>query len=82
VTSGVVRMEFSAMTLNAAILTATERWRLLSEDPSATLPWTAHFEFFEEPRADDGSEQMVKVTIEFDRKIVDELTGVTTAQST
>ena len=81
-TSGVAKFEFSAMTLNAAILTATERWRLLVEDPTATLPWSSHFTFNEEQGADDGSETMVTVLIEFDRKIVDELTGVTTAQST
>jgi hypothetical protein len=75
VTSGAVKMEFPATTINEAMLTATERWRVLAEDPEATLPWSTHFNFIEE-RTDAGALQTVCVVlIEFDRKVVDELTG-------
>jgi hypothetical protein len=79
--TGGVKLEFTAMTINEAIMTATERWRILVEDPEATLPWSTHIEFYEEQGADDGSATMCIVRIEFDRKIVDELTGITTSAS-
>jgi len=78
--TGGVKLEFPAMTINEAFMTATERWRILAEDPEAVLPWSTHIEFYEEPRADDGSATMCLVRIEFDRKIVDELTGATSAE--
>jgi hypothetical protein len=77
--TGGVKLEFTAMTINEAIMTATERWRILVEDPEATLPWSTHIEFYEEPRADDGSQTMCIARIEFDRKVTDELTGATSA---
>lgn len=75
--TGGVKMDISAMTINEAVMTATERWRILAEDPEATLPWATHFEFFEEPRADDGSKTLCVVHIEVDRKVFEELTGAT-----
>jgi hypothetical protein len=88
VTSGAVKLEFAATTFNEAILTATEKWRVLVEDPEATLPWSTHFNFYEETEAQLVDGKVVEgtpqtkcvVDIEFDRKLVDELTGVTTAQ--
>lgn len=80
-TSGAVKLEFPATTINEAMLTATDKWRVLAEDPTATLPWSAHLEFFEVPSlADEGKLQgMCRVTVEFDRKVVDELTGATSS---
>jgi hypothetical protein len=76
VTSGAVQMEFPATTINAAILTATERWRVLAEDPEAVLPWSTHFSFGEDkPFADAAPQTVCLVTIEFDRKVIDELMG-------
>jgi hypothetical protein len=79
-TSGAVKLEFPATTINEGMLTATDKWRVLAEDPEATLPWSAHLEFYEAPAPDDSGrltklQSMCRVTIEFDRKVVDELTG-------
>lgn len=79
-TSGAVKLEFPATTINEGMLIATDKWRVLAEDPEATLPWSAHLEFFEAPAFDDQGkltkqQTMCRVTIEFDRKVVDELTG-------
>jgi hypothetical protein len=80
VTSGAVKMEFPATTINEAMLTATERWRVLMEDPEATLPWSTHLNFVEQ-RMDGGNLQTVCVVlIEFDRKVIDELTGANMGQ--
>jgi hypothetical protein len=82
VTSGAVKLEFPATTINEGMLIATDKWRVLVEDPEAILPWSAHLEFYEAPASnpDDGGrmtklQSMCQVTIEFDRKVVDELTG-------
>jgi hypothetical protein len=77
--TGGVKLEFTALTINEAIMTATERWRILVEDPEATLPWSTHIEFYEEPRADDGSQTMCIARIEFDSKVTNELTGASSA---
>ena len=76
-TSGAVKLEFPATTINEGMLTATDKWRVLAEDPEATLPWSAHLEFYEVPMDSDQTkmQSMCRVTIEFDRKVVDELTG-------
>lgn len=84
-TSGTVKLEFPATTINGALLTATDKWRVLAEDPEATLPWSAHLSFYEAPAfdSDDGDktkmQTMCLVTIEFDRQVVDELTGAANA---
>jgi len=77
-----VKLEFPATTINEGMLVATDRWRVLAEDPEATLPWSAHLEFYEVPASDPDNggrltklQGMCRVTIEFDRKVVDELTG-------
>jgi hypothetical protein len=85
--TGGVKLEFPATTINEAVMLATEKWRVLAEDPEATLPWSTHVEFHEVRGTDiqDGrvvekdTQMMVLVRIEFDRKIVDELTGATSA---
>jgi hypothetical protein len=76
-----VKLEFPVTTINEAMLTATEKWRVLVEDPEATLPWSTHFSFDEESHdeAMDGTvlrtQTVCTVLIEFDRKVIDELTG-------
>ena len=65
--TGDVRFQFTAATLPLAVEEATERWRLFTDNPDATLPWSTHFSVAEEERADDGSEMEVMVTITFDR---------------
>jgi hypothetical protein len=83
--TGDVKLEFAATTLNEAVLLATEKWRVLVEDPEATLPWSTHITFWEEGMSAGGSDDtritksMCSVTIEFDRKLVDELTGAMSA---
>jgi len=82
--TGGVKLEFPATTINEAVMTATEKWRVLVEDPEATLPWSTHFEFYEDaddPEVQDGKivdgpvRTRVLARIEFDNKIVDQLTG-------
>jgi hypothetical protein len=85
--TGGVRLEFPANTINEAVLAATERWRVLVEDPDAMLPWSTNVEFYEAPQTevqdghlvDAAPQMMALVRIEFDRKLVDELTGTTSA---
>lgn len=79
--TGGVKLEFPAMTINEAVMTATTRWRTLVEDPEATLPWSTNIEFYEkESEAEEGaSVMMASVRIEFDRKLVEEITGVDSA---
>jgi len=86
--TGGVKLLFAATTINEAVMLATERWRVLVEDPEAALPWSTNVEFYEAPKiaeGDDGrivntgTQMMALVRIEFDRKLVDELTGVTSA---
>jgi hypothetical protein len=87
--TGGVKLEFPANTINEAVLAATERWRVLVEDPDAVLPWSTNVEFYEAPLTevkdgritDAGVQMMAQVRIEFDRKLVDELTGVNSASS-
>jgi hypothetical protein len=84
--TGAVKLEFPATTMNEAVMIATTKWRTLVEDPEAELPWNTHIEFFEMPMAVMGAESdkmqmMALVRIEFDRKFVDEITGVTTANA-
>jgi hypothetical protein len=87
--TGGVRLEFPANTINEAVLAATERWRVLVEDPEAVLPWSTNVEFFEAPQTEvkDGRivetapQMTAQVRIEFDRKLVDELTGANSAAS-
>jgi hypothetical protein len=84
--TGEVKLEFEATTLNEAVMAATERWRVLVEDPEAVLPWSTHLVFFDVQTTDvqdgkivDGEpKRMCTVRIEIDRKIVDEVTGATT----
>jgi hypothetical protein len=84
--TGEVKLEFPAMTLNEAVMTATTKWRTLVEDPEAELPWSTHIAFYEAPQTamdngrmiDAGTQTMALVQIEFDRKFVDEITGATT----
>lgn len=77
--TGGVRLEFPANTINEALLTATDRWRVLVEDPEASLPWSTNIEFYEapEPRpvTETTPQMMALVRIEFDRTLVNELTG-------
>jgi len=83
--TGGVKLEFPAMTINEAVMTATEQWRILAEDPEAVLPWSTHVEFYEDTpnKIEDGrvvegeTRMMALVRIEFDKKVVDELTGAT-----
>jgi hypothetical protein len=87
--TGGVKLEFPANTINEAVLAATERWRVLVEDPDAMLPWSTNVEFYEKPvtvvkdgRFEEAGVQMTAVVrIEFDRKLVDELTGVNSASN-
>lgn len=74
-TSGAVKLEFPATTINEAMLTATEKWRVLVEDPEAVLPWSTHFSFNEESVEGAGFQTVCTALIEFDRKVIDELTG-------
>lgn len=81
--TGGVRLVFPAMTINQAVMIATERWRILVEDPAATLPWSTHLEFYEDG-ADGASgegdlQSMVRVQIDLDRQVVDMLTGAASA---
>lgn len=77
--SGGVKLEFPAATISEAVMTATTRWRVLTEDPEATLPWSTNIEFYqislEGPDANTEPRMMALVRIEFDRKVVDEITG-------
>jgi hypothetical protein len=75
--TGGVKLEFSATTINEAVMLATEKWRVLAEDPEATLPWSTHVEFYEDRIVEGDTQMMALVRIEFDRKVVDELTGAT-----
>ena len=85
--TGGVKLEFPAMTINEAVMTATTRWRTLVEDPKAMLPWSTNIEFYEkvEPTVEDGvlvegaPVMMASVRIEFDRKLIEEITGVDSA---
>jgi hypothetical protein len=82
--TGGVKYEFAVTTLNEAVMKATERWRVLVEDPEATLPWSTHVEFYEEVMTGELAEPdklqtMAIVRIEFDRKVVEELTGASSA---
>jgi hypothetical protein len=86
--TGGVKLEFPATTINEAVMLATERWRVLAEDPEATLPWSTNIEFYEVPQTevknegrivDSKPQMMALVRIEFDRKLVDELTGASSA---
>jgi len=85
--TGGVKLEFAATTINEAVLLATEKWRVLAEDPEAVLPWSTHVEFFEHVETDVTARGVVEietqmralVRIEFDRKVVDELTGASSA---
>jgi hypothetical protein len=85
--TGGVKLEFPATTINEAVMLATERWRVLAEDPDAVLPWSTNIEFYEAlgTKVEDGHlvdtdpQMMALVRIEFDRKIVDELTGASSA---
>jgi hypothetical protein len=88
--TGEVKLEFAATTLNEAVMLATTKWRTLIEDPEATLPWSTHIAFYEMSLDDYGPSEadkpvkmqtMALVRIEFDRKLVDEITGVTTANA-
>jgi hypothetical protein len=84
--TGDVKLEFPATTINEAILLATERWRVLAEDPEAVLPWSTHFTFYEEPISTDtpggATRSICVVVIEFDRKVIDELTGAVPSTAT
>lgn len=81
--TGGVKLKFAATTINEAVLAATEKWRVLAEDPEAVLPWQTHFEFAEEVQIEEkdgrlvegGVQMMCGVTIEFDRGVIDTLTG-------
>jgi len=85
--TGGVKLEFPVTTINEAVMLATEKWRVLAEDPEATLPWSTHVEFYEKVETDvenghvveKDAQMMALVRIEFDRKVVDELTGASTA---
>jgi hypothetical protein len=83
--TGGMKMMVAATTLNEAVMAATERWRVIVEDPEATLPWSTHFDFFEEPGpgpiADTAAQMICMVTVEFDRKTIDEVTGAVDAAS-
>ncbi len=87
--TGGMKLEFPAMTLNEAVMIATTKWRTLVEDPEAELPWATNIEFYELPVTevdggrviDAGSKMMALVRIEFDRKLVDEITGATTVNA-
>jgi hypothetical protein len=69
--TGGITFQFSALTLQAAMDTALERWRLFIDDHEAELPWSTHLIVTEEERADDGSEFDVECRIEFDRKLLE-----------
>lgn len=67
------------MTISEAVMIATTRWRTLTEDPEATLPWSTNIEFYQISPEGSASitdpQMMALVRIEFDRKVVDEITG-------
>jgi hypothetical protein len=88
--TGEVKLEFPASTINEVVMKATEKWRVLVEDPEATLPWSTHIVFYEMTLDDYGpgdadkpvkKQTMAAVQIEFDRKLVEEITGATTANA-